>query len=338
VTQTAIVPVSDVTLPSLLHPLPIDQNPVLVYLGRLTSANSRRAMHTALRRVVQVILPDSAWTDLPDPASLDWSSIRYQHAAAVRARLSERYRSAAAVNQSLVALRGVLKEAWRLGLIDSETFARATDLQSIREERLPSGRALSAGEVRALFKVCAADRGPAGVRDAALLAVLYGAGLRRSEAVALDLADYDPETGALVIRGGKGRKDRTAYATNGGKDALDDWLAIRGVEPGPLLVAVRKGGTLEHRHLTPQAVRDAVHKRAEQARVEAFSPHDLRRSFISELLDAGADIVTVQKLAGHARPETTARYDRRGEQVKRKAAELLHVPYRRQINRTGLED
>ena len=231
------------------------------------------------------------------------------------------------MNKMLSALRGVLREAWRLGLMSAEDYHRAADLQAVRGETLPRGRALGAGELAALLRACSVDASPAGARDAALLALLYGGGLRRSEAVALDVADYDAETGALTIRSAKGRKDRTAYATNGAADALDDWLVIRGPEPGALFIPVNRGGRVLHRRMSGQAVMAIVAKRAREAGVAHASPHDLRRTFVSDLLDAGADITTVSKLAGHADVSTTSRYDRRGEVTKRKAAELLHVPY-----------
>jgi site-specific recombinase XerD len=221
----------------------------------------------------------------------------------------------------------VLKAAWNLGQIPTEEYHRAVNLPPVRGESLPRGRALSPGELRALFHVCAQDGTAAGARDAALLAVLYGSGLRRSESVALDVKDYEWETGALTVRSGKGNKARVGYASRGARAALEKWVLVRGDGEGPLLVPVLKSGRIVYRRMTDQAVLAVLLKRARQAGVKHFSPHDLRRSFISDLLDAGADISTVQKMAGHANVTTTTRYDRRGEAAKQKAAELLHVPF-----------
>ena len=116
----------------------------------------------------------------------------------------------------------------------------------------------------------------------ALLAVLYGGGLRRAEAVALDVTDYDATTGALAIRHGKGRQQRMVYATNGSRAALDAWLCVRGEAPGALfLPATRHGRVRAEGRLTPHAVFAWLTRLHARAGVRACSPHDLRRSFIS---------------------------------------------------------
>jgi integrase len=301
-----------------LRPVARDRHPVYVYLARL-APGSRRSMANALQ-VVAALFGRT-------PDTLDWSSLRYQHTQAIRAKLAET-RAPAGVNKVLAALRGVLREAWRLGLMDAETYERAADLPGERGERLPRGRALVRRELQKLFQVCAKDLSPAGRRDAALIAVGYGGGLRRSEVVALDVSDYNAERTEVRVRRGKGQKARICYATNGAKLALDAWLSVRGTEPGPLFwPADGRGRPLVNRRMSDQAVLLLLQRRAKQAHIAEFTPHDLRRTFISDLLDAGADMATVQRLAGHANVQTTARYDRRGEETKRRAAELLHVPF-----------
>jgi site-specific recombinase XerD len=303
----------------LLQPPNPEENPAAVYLASL-APGSRRSMTTALHLMAALLTSGRC-----DAFSLHWGALRFQHTAALRAALAERY-AAASANHRLAALRGVLKAAWNLGQIPTEEYHRAINLPPVRGESLPRGRALSPGELRMLFHICAQDTTAAGVRDAALLAVLYGIGLRRSEVVALDLKDYDAETGALTVRSGKGNKARIGYASRGVKAALEKWLFLRGDVEGALLLPVLKSGRIVFRRLTDQAILSILVKRARQAGVKHLSPHDLRRTFISDLLDAGADISTVQKMAGHANVTTTTRYDRRGETAKQKAADLLHVP------------
>jgi len=295
------------------------EHPAVVYLARL-AAGSRRTMRAALATIAGLLTDGAA-----DCFALPWHLLRYQHTQAVRAILAERY-APATVNKHLAALRGVLKEAWRLGLMEAADYQRAVDLPGVRSGTLPRGRALAPGELRALFAVCA-DGTPAGVRDAALLAVLYGGGLRRTEVVSGDMSDYLPEIGALTVRHGKGDKTRIVYLTGGAQEAMAAWLPVRGYDVGALFFPINKGGRVTARRMTDQAILAMLQRRAAQASVAPFSPHDLRRTFISDLLDAGADIATVQKLAGHASVVTTGRYDRRGEHAKQRAASLLHVPY-----------
>lgn len=309
-------------LASIDHAVPADQHPAAVYIARL-APGSRRTMREALDTIAGILSGEESNAEL-----LPWHLLHYQHTQAVRVALAERYAPATA-NKMLAALRGVLKESWRLGQMNAEDYTRAIDLETVKGTTLPRGRALQHGEIGAILAACCVDGSPAGYRDAAIFALLYAAGLRRSEIAALDLNDVDVETGELRIRAAKGHKDRTVYANNGSLDALADWLKVRGDEPGPLFCPINKGGRLLMQQMTPQVVRFMLVKRAKQAGVKDCSPHDLRRTFIGDLLDSGADIVTVQHMAGHSNVQTTARYDRRGEAAKKKAAHLLHVPYLR---------
>ncbi len=304
----------------LVRAVPPDRQPARVYLARL-GAGSRRTMRTALDTIAALLTGGRCTGD-----TLEWARLRYPHTAALRAVLMERYQPATA-NKHLAALRGVLREAWQLGQMTAEDYHRAVNVRVVKATTLPHGRALTRRELRALFRACQQDPRPSGARDAALLAVLYGAGLRRSEIVALDLTDYDLETGALTIRAAKGGKDRLAYTTTASRAALAAWLHVRGMEPGPLFWPIDQAGRMAPRRLNAQSIVELLERRARRARVQRFGPHDLRRTFISDLLDAGADITTVAALAGHANITTTARYDRRGEETKRRTAELLTVPF-----------
>lgn len=296
------------------------ENPAAVYLRRL-APGSRRVQASALARIAGRILGAEA----ADPLALDWARLRYQHTQALRADLAAAFAPATA-NRMLAALKGTLREAWRLGLMDAEEYRRAADLEPIRGSRLPRGRALTSGEMRALFEACG-RRGALGVRDAALLAVGYVGGLRRAEIVALDRADFDAETGALRVRAGKGNKDRVAYLDNGALEALRAWARLRGEAEGPLFLPVAKGSRLGAARLTDAAILKALVALAERAGVARFTPHDLRRSCASDMLDAGVDLPTVADHLGHAKVETTRRYDRRPDERKRRAVRMLHVPY-----------
>ena len=294
-----------------------DADPAAAYLTSL-SPNGRLAMAKRLRAVAALL-------GVPAEA-VAWQGLRFAHVAAIRQRLIERGAAPATVNLTLAALRGVARYARNLGLLPAEEYDRIRDVKLARGTRLPAGRAATGGELAALVRACAADSTPAGARDAALLAILYTGGVRRSELSGLDLADWSADPPTLRVRG-KGDKERLVPLAGGAAAALRAWLRVRGDRPGGLLLPINKGGRLCGEHVSDHAVYAVLRKRLAEAGVAHLSPHDLRRTFVGDLLDAGVDLATVQRLAGHASPTTTARYDRRGEATKRRAVETLHFPY-----------
>jgi site-specific recombinase XerD len=124
-------------------------------------------------------------------------------------------------------------------------------------------------------------------------------------------------------------KERLAPSVEATARALGAWLVVRRGRPGGFFLAITRRQQIVGTGMTNHAVDNVLAKRQREAGVAMLSPHDFRRTFVGDLLDAGVDHSTVQQLAGHASVTTTAQYDRRGEATKRRVVAARHFPYRR---------
>jgi integrase len=301
------------------------QHPVAAYLASL-APDSAETMRKRLRAVAELlgVAPEYEGQP-PEEAFADgFHRLAFTEVEFIRQRLLRRGDAPATVNLTLAALKGVARYAWQLGLLDVGAYQRIKEVRGARGDRLPAGRALSGEELARLARACLADPTPAGARDLALLAVLRVGGLRRAEVAALRLADYRPGDPPTLTPLGKGNKERRVTLNADAALALARWLGVRGDAPGPLFVATDRYGNLAAKArqgrggappkgITDSAVYRVIARRAAEAGVADLSPHDFRRTFVGDLLEKGHDLSTVQRLAGHASPTTTARYDRRGE-------------------------
>lgn len=310
--------------------LPLDQNPAAVFLSKLPSAYSRSSLRWCLDLAGEILVGERV-----DSLTLDWRNLRYQHLAALRAKLLqtnprpgrvEPY-SVSTINMVITAVKGTVREAWKLELISDSVYLRIMAEKGVKGDSPPAGRLISEDEKRALFKACERDPTICGVRDGAVFAVMFGAGLRRSEVVQLDLEDWHPEDRLLIVRRGKGRHFREVPCGQQVKQAIDDWLSLRGNGSGPMFLPIRWRDKIERRRLNSDTVYNIVYKRSHEAEIEKTSPHDLRRTYITDLLNNDIDLATVAKLAGHRQIQTTSLYDKRGMKVLREAAETVEVPY-----------
>lgn len=306
------------------------------YLQGLAPAGRQGAV-VALARVARV----AGYT----VETMPWSSLRAPQVDALRSRLSTLPRSAlhdpqakkqrgpladrplapSTINHTLACIRGVLKCAWLDDQVTTHDYHKATAVRGVKGSTLPAGRDIANTEIAALLRACYADQGPAGLRDAAIIAVMWAGGFRRDEVTRITLADVDANTGRIVVTG-KGQKQRVVYVVSA-LAPLRRWLKTRGNTAGALFSPINKGGRVSvGQGMTSQAIYNALGKRADQAGVGTFSPHDLRRTYVGNALSAGVDISTVAAQCGHASVTTTARYDRRKETALQAASALLALP------------
>ena len=290
--------------------------PMLSYLAGL-GPRTRPVVMSTLRAMAHILTDGSR-----GPEEIAWWRLDPIQIGVLRSELQRRY-SPNTANMTLTSLRGVLKAAWREGLIDQATLERLTAFRKVPGNAIRKGRMLERDEIMDISK--ATDQGYCSAiayRDKAIVAVLFGAGLRRSEIVDLDLEHYS--NGSLHVVMGKNGKSRVV-PLGGATASLDAWVAVRGSWVGPLFCPVRKG-ELVRKRLGRTTLPRVVERLTRRTGVERWTAHDGRRTYISALLDSGSDLGLAAALAGHTDPRVTALYDRRPQAARVRAVERLQLP------------
>lgn len=206
--------------------------------------------------------------------------------------------------RAVVAVRGFHRFVLREGLATTDPAAGVRP--PTPPKRLP--KALPVHDVTRLLETAGAPGTTLALRDRALLELLYGTGARISEAVGLDVDDLDLDAAAVRLRG-KGGKERVVPVGSFARDAVSAYLVrarpqLTGAGGGPAVFLNARGGRLSR-----QSAWTVLRSAADRAGVTAeVSPHTLRHSFATHLIDGGADVRVVQELLGHASVTTTQVY------------------------------
>ena len=258
---------------------------------------------------------------LPAPADISIGQLR-----AFVADLHQRGYARSTVARRLASLRSFFEYCRREKLVESNP-ARA--LRTPRQgRRLP--HFLNTKQVAALLETPSKDQ-PAGLRDRAILETLYSAGLRVSELVAMNLDDWDRDGNIVRVRG-KGRKERIAPIGRFAAASLSNWLEVR--RPAPDISPTEQDAVFLNRfgrRLTARSVGRLLEKHIAAAGLDQLtSPHTLRHSFASHMLDGGADLRSVQELLGHKSLTTTQIYTHVSTRRLRETYERAHPHARNQ--------
>ena len=224
------------------------------------------------------------------------------------------------ISRKLACLRSFFRFAMREGWVEANI---AKPLRNPRAGRkLP--HFLSAEEIARLLE-SPPSTNASGVRDRAILETMYSAGLRVSELVGLSIEDIDFSSGLVRVRG-KGRKERLSPLGSYAQKAIKDWLSQR--EPNPKATKEHASAVFLNRfgnRLTSRSVGRMLEKYLKQCGLDQrTSPHTLRHSFATHLLDRGADIRSVQELLGHKSLITTQIYTHVSTERLREVYESAH--------------
>ena len=297
--------------------------PVSLYLERLAPSS---------RQTMRYILQDAADRLGVEDVSIDefpWQELQPGHITALVAALREDGYAPNTSSLYVNAIRGVMNQAWQQSLITQDHLLKIRAVKASGGSRLVKGRNLRRTLIRELMDVCAADPRPQGLRDAAIMAILYGSGMRKSESVNMDLWQVNVVERSLQVLG-KGNKELIKFAPAWAFEKLEAWLAFRreqlpqGVSDDVFLFnRIRRGNHITRERLTKHAIYYIAKQRGRQIGVDIM-PHDFRRSFITRVIEE-YDVSIAQKLAHHANIATTVAYDMRDDNERRNVTDRFQL-------------
>lgn len=299
------------------------RNPLTLYLTRLAPSSQ-----LTMRYVLQDAADRLGFEDL-NLEDIDWHLLQPDHVIALVAALREDGYAPNTSSLYVNAVRGVMNEAWRMSLISQDHLLKMRSVKAAAGTRLGQGRNLRRTLIREMLDVCATDPRPQGLRDAAVIGLLYGSGMRKSESVNLDLAQINFDERSLRVIG-KGNKELIKYAPDWAFAKLRAWLEFRREQLKEdeqddtfLFNRIRRGSHITRERITKHAIYYIARQRGDQVGVKIM-PHDFRRSFITRVIEEH-DLSIAQKLAHHTNIQTTASYDVRDDNERRRAVDRFDL-------------
>lgn len=291
---------------------------VAVYLAEM-SQTSRRVMEKNLRLIARVLTNGES-------DSVPWEAVKNEHIVAVKLALQEANYAPATINNVLASFRGVVNTLFNQGIIGVEERDRRAAVKGVPDKQAePAGRSLTSSEKNKVFRAFSQEQSKRSVRDRAIISTMLILGLRRAEIASLDLECID-ENGYMRWTA-KGSLKRVARVPEVLLEKIDEWVYIRGERPGALFTPLRAEDKVTSlRSMSHDNYREICRYWARKAGIEPFSPHDLRRTFITDMLNKNVDLARVSRLAGHSKLETTKRYDRRPAEEDYDALDKLRLP------------
>jgi site-specific recombinase XerD len=282
-------------------------NPLKIYLSLLGSSVSKKTVFSRLKKI-------SSMHGFNDPTDYPWHELDYPKTLEIIEDLKAQHLKYTTINAILSALKGVANQAWLLGFMEGNEFAKIKAIRAIKGERLPTGQALSKPDIEALFKCTCLDTDK-GRRDQVILSLGFDLGLRREEISQLKISNVRIKEQVVRVVG-KGNKERELPLNKRSKDILSSWIELiesNSIKGKFLLGRCNKKGELLHLNgMDNSSVWRVIKSIARKSGIEFDSlptTHDLRRTRVTEWLEVGNPRIA-QQLAGHSHIQTTMGYDR----------------------------